>query len=481
MYNSIMDGFGSFAGILSFFILTIVAISLIGLIIFSWLLFITLFHTVIKKRNCRKGLRAKRILKHTFLALGWIFFGLFLFFLVLTYGGALFSAGEIINISFPIATLVLVYLFNTILPLFVFCRCSECKCHCGCHNSNAPIKQSKPKTEKVKTNTATIITPTTIQESNQKPTKQELKDAKRAEKEAKKAERQAQELAEEHSKDAEKQAKKDAKKTEQQLLKSENNQETQITTEQTESATPAKIEPINDGSIKQRFEKAEVKQQEPQQVIIPPVAPMFSDNTIHRRTQSIVHTQTPSITPIQSTQPQSQRSYPTTKPAEPVKSIRASESPSPSILGSQTHTTQLSPTHSVQVQTSQTVDRSTNIQSMQTINKREATLHTDGTITGNASQQTTKSTTQLHAERQSLKAQYDKLNAQLTQIQDRPKPPQPQGPRPLGYPSANLTSSSTSLKTAQVKYNETEVKDALSGLRSAMGDLQRQIDNKTDN
>jgi len=467
-----MNGLGTFADLLSFFILTIVAISLVGVLIFTWLLFITLFHTVIKKRNCRMGLRTKRVLRYIFLASGWTFFGLFIFFLVLTFGGTLFTGTYIAHLAFPVVTLLIIYWLNIIFPLFVNCRCSECKCHCGCGGSKRKKfkAHNKPETQNNNINPVQNNPMPYQNHQQERNNQQKEKHYKNKFNKHQKNERIPEKTKHEHPG----QLSRDSSIKDSAIIPRMQEKSIPTPIEPTQQEEFIKVTPINDGSVKERFERAE-KQQTTQSFDIPPVAPMFTDNNTSRRTQSIVHTQTPSIIAMQEEQknmPQTQKLKAITKEEESGKTqTKTQEAQIPSASNT-SQITQLSPTHTVEVQTNQTIERSTNVQSSQLINKREATLFSDGTITGQASQSITNSTTQMNSETEGLKAQYDKLERQLDQMRDN-KPKQI-------VSSAPTSQTSTQIRTAQYssKYGETDVNDALSGLRSAMNELQRQIDSK---
>jgi len=405
MYTSILNALGTVAGWFSFLALAIIAIALVGAIVIAWLTLITLFHKKIKHENCRLGLRLKRLFRRLSLALGLTFAALFLFVVLMT-GAAL------THLAFPIVTMIIIYWLNFFFPLFIRCTCCpHGNCTPACPKMPKGEKQEKPKEK----------TPV-IAEQPKEPVKPEPKK---------------------------------------------------------EPKQPAKTKPAP------KLTPPEQKQEPITE--LPPVAPIFQEEPPQQKTQSITPVKTepvkesaakqpspkPKATPAKQPVKRSPAKPKTAPKPTPVKAEPAKQEPTPTqpkatpASPPTTKTVQLSPTHTVEITTNQTIERTQNISSVTQVDKREAILHADGTVTGSAQSVTTRSTQQLKAEQEGLRAQYDKLENQLTQIRDVKA-------RQFSYTPTNTNDAGK----ANAKYDENEVKDALAGLKGAMDDLQRQIDSR---
>lgn len=146
-------------------------------------------------------------------------------------------------------------------------------------------------------------------------------------------------------------------------------------------------------------------------------------------------------------------------PTSPVKSENAPQdivviTPATEPYGIGSHTVQT-------VSTNQTIERSGTVTSETTVNKREETLHSDGTVSGTSSSTTQSSKTELKAQKANLRNEYDGLIKKLADSRVQ---------------QSSTQKASTTNGSGTKKYDEEEVLKALTGLKGAMDDLQRQID-----
>ena len=128
--------------------------------------------------------------------------------------------------------------------------------------------------------------------------------------------------------------------------------------------------------------------------------------------------------------------------------------------------------HTVQTTTKQTVEKTGSVTSSVTVNAKEATLYSDGTVTGTSKSVTKKTSHQLKAEHDNLKKEYAQLEKQLEQARKEKLQLFGSSKRHM----ENTLKSGAHTVRKEGKFDEAEVRLALIGLKRAMDDLQGQID-----
>lgn len=419
MYNWLTNGIIWFSDLFTMNILMITGMVVVGVVLLGWILFLVMYPAMRGRVGCSRALARKQTMRRLSWTIGLLFVGLHI--LVVGWGA----------VVLPVLVLGLVGLICLVASLFGQCKCRiGCACikTCGCGKH---VEKTEIPVDKVETINATII-------DDIKPT-------------------EIIEIVEEEEMPGG-----EIYKVSPKTIK----RETAPKTTDVKPKTEPKVARMPKAAQAKSKAVTPVKKPVPQVKAAPvktdtakTTAPKIVNSTVSKPRVKAVRVK-PSAT--------ASRASVYSKSASSVGSASGTVTETRPLFGAKpkvdntktatagegkTVVTQVAPGHTVQTTTTQTIERTQNVTSTLQANYREATLHSDGRVTGHEQSAFAKVTSNSKSDPQVTVTTGPKIQFETLQK------PQPKVQTQYNHHSKEY-------------YDEEKVKDALAGLKTAM-DMQK--------